>query len=201
MARSRTPSSRVGRRPSTTRGDISDLAIELFAKNGFDETSVDDIAEAAGIARRTFFRYFPSKNAVPWGDFDAQLDALRQLLADLPNDISLADALRSALLTFNTFPVAEEAVHRQRMQLILRNPALQGYSMLMYDGWRGVIAEYVATRTNLAPTAHFPRTVGWMVLGVAMAAYEQWLTDDSLDLADLLSDGTRTLRAGVRGPA
>jgi mycofactocin system transcriptional regulator len=191
------PSSRVGRRPSTTRGEISDLAIELFAKNGFDETSVDEIAEAAGIARRTFFRYFPSKNAVPWGDFDEQLAALRGLLAGLPADIPIAEGIRSALLQFNTFPEDEKPVHRQRMALILRNSALQGYSMLMYEGWRYVIAEYVAARTASDPDDHFPRTVGWMVLGVAMSAYEQWLTDDELDLAQLLSDGTRALYSGL----
>lgn len=197
----RKPSSRVGRRPSTTRGQISDIGIELFAAKGFDETSVDEIAEAAGIARRTFFRYFPSKNAVPWGDFDEQLSALRSLLADLPSDISLADGIRSALLEFNTFPEDEKAVHRQRMALILRNSALQSYSMLMYEGWRGVIAEYVAARTDSDRKDHFPRTVGWMVLGVAMSAYEQWLTDEALDLSQLLSDGTRTLYAGLQTPA
>lgn len=197
MVSRRNPSSRVGRRPSTTRGQISDIAIELFARNGFDSTSVDDIADAAGIARRTFFRYFASKNAVPWGDFDEQLTALRTLLCSLPHDVSLADGIRSALLQFNTFPDDETPVHRQRMELILRNPALQGYSMLMYEGWREVIAQYVAARTDSAPTDHFPRTVGWMVLGVAISAYEQWLTDDELDLASLLSDGTRTLYAGL----
>ncbi|MDJ0392815.1 mycofactocin system transcriptional regulator [Rhodococcus sp. G-MC3] len=200
MASRKKPSSRVGRRPSTTRGQISDLSIELFAKQGFDETSVDEIAEAAGIARRTFFRYFPSKNAVPWGDFDEQLAALRGVLAGLPDDISLADGIRSALLQFNTFPEDEKPVHRQRMALILHNPALQGYSMLMYEGWRYVIAEYVAARTDSNSNDHFPRTVGWMVLGVAMSAYEQWLTDESLDLAELLTEGTRTLYAGLDVP-
>ncbi|WP_072803352.1 mycofactocin system transcriptional regulator [Rhodococcoides yunnanense] len=197
MGRGAKPSSRVGRRPSTTRGQISDIGIELFARQGFDATSVDEIAEAAGIARRTFFRYFPSKNAVPWGDFDEQLTALRALLSGLPADISLADGIRSALLQFNTFPEDEKPVHRQRMALILHNPALQGYSMLMYEGWRGVIAEYVATRTDSTPDDHFPRTVGWMVLGVAMSAYEQWLTDENLDLAELLSEGTIALYSGV----
>nr|WP_296765953.1 mycofactocin system transcriptional regulator [Rhodococcus sp. (in: high G+C Gram-positive bacteria)] len=201
MVSRKKPSSRVGRRPSTTRGEISDLGIELFAKNGFDETSVDEIAEAAGIARRTFFRYFPSKNAVPWGDFDEQLGALRTLLGQLPKDISLAEGIRSALLQFNTFPEDEKPVHRQRMALILHNPALQGYSMLMYEGWRLVIAQYVAARTDSDPNDHFPRTVGWMVLGVAMSAYEQWLTDETLELADLLSQGTRALYAGLDGHA
>ena len=73
---------RVGRRRSTTWDHISNVAIDLFTQRGFDEVSVDDVAEAAGIARRTLFRYYPSKNALPWGDFDAHLDHMRDLLND-----------------------------------------------------------------------------------------------------------------------
>ena len=58
----------------------ADVAIDLFAARGFDEVSVDDVAQAAGIARRTLFRYYPSKNALPWGDFDAHLEHMRDLL-------------------------------------------------------------------------------------------------------------------------
>lgn len=194
-----TPSNPVGRRPSTTRGELSDLGIELFTSKGFDETSIDDIADAAGIARRTFFRYFPSKNAVPWGDFDAQLAALRTHLDGLPTDIALPDALRSALLQFNTFPPEETEIHRQRMSLILGNAALQGYSMVMYEGWRSVIADYVAARTNGAPTDHLPRTAGWILLGIAISAYEQWLADEESSLVELLRDGTSILSSGLDG--
>lgn len=199
MASGPTPSNPVGRRPSTTRGQLGDLGIELFTSKGFDETSIDDIADAAGIARRTFFRYFPSKNAVPWGDFDTQLAALRAHLDGLPADIALPDALRSALVQFNTFPPGEAAIHRQRMSLILENAALQAYSMVMYEGWRTVIADYVATRTNCAPTDHLPRTIGWILLGVAISAYEQWLADDESSLVELLRDGTSILYSGLDG--
>ena len=123
---------RVGRRRSTTWDHISNVAIDLFAARGFDEVSVDDVAEAAGIARRTLFRYYPSKNALPWGDFDAHLDHMRDLLADLDPDVPIGDALRTALLAFNTFDDAETARHRQRMRVILQTAALQAYSMTMY---------------------------------------------------------------------
>ena len=69
---------RVGRRRSTTTDHISNVAIDLFAARGFDEVSVDDVAEAAGIARRTVFRYYPSKNALPWGDFDVEILKLKK---------------------------------------------------------------------------------------------------------------------------
>ncbi|MBD0324248.1 MAG: TetR family transcriptional regulator, partial [Aldersonia sp.] len=67
MAAGSTRHGQVGRRPATTKDRISAVGIELFTEQGFDETSIEQIAEAAGIARRTFFRYFPSKNALPWG--------------------------------------------------------------------------------------------------------------------------------------
>ena len=137
---------RVGRRRSTTWDHISNVAIDLFAARGFDEVSVDDVAEAAGIARRTLFRYYPSKNALPWGDFDAHLDHMRDLLNDLEPDVPIGEALRTALLAFNSFDEQETARHRQRMRVILETAALQAYSMTMYAGWRAVVAAFVAQR-------------------------------------------------------
>ncbi|QBJ95620.1 mycofactocin system transcriptional regulator [Rhodococcus sp. ABRD24] len=197
MRTRRNPSSRIGRRPTTTRDRIAAVGIDLFATRGFDDTSVDDIAEAAGIARRTFFRYFPSKNAVPWGDFDAHLSEMRTLLEEMPDDMSMLDSLVSAVLAFNTFPPEVAAGHRRRMKLIFEVPALQAYSVVMYDGWRKVIAEYVAARLGLDPGDQLPRTIGYLMLGVAIAAYETWLTDESLDLIDLLSNGSRVLHTGI----
>src|ERR1700749_1002814 len=86
---------RVGRRRSTTWDHISNVAIDLFAARGFDEVSVDDVAEAAGIARRTLFRYYPSKKALPWGDFDAHLDHMRDLLNQLEAAVPIGEALRT----------------------------------------------------------------------------------------------------------
>ena len=67
---------RIGRAPATTHGELSHLALALFLERGFEQTTVDDIVEAAGIGRRTFFRYFRSKNDLPWGDFDQLLGAV-----------------------------------------------------------------------------------------------------------------------------
>ena len=137
---------RVGRRRSTTWDHLSNVAIDLFATRGFDEVSVDDVAQAAGIARRTLFRYYPSKNALPWGDFDAHLERMRDQLSDLDPGVPIGDALRTALLAFNTFDEAETARHRQRMRVILETAELQAYSMTMYAGWRAVVAAFVARR-------------------------------------------------------
>src|ERR1700758_5718342 len=116
---------RLGRRRSTTPQHITDVALRLFADRGFAEVSVDDVAGAAGIARRTLFRYYPSKNAIPWGDFDAHLQHLRELLAAVDPAVPTEKSLRGALLSFNTFDESEVPRHRLRMQVILRRTGLQ----------------------------------------------------------------------------
>jgi mycofactocin system transcriptional regulator len=188
---------RVGRRRSTTWDHISNVAIDLFTARGFDEVSVDDVAEAAGIARRTVFRYYASKNALPWGDFDAHLDHLRDLLADLDPDVPIRDALRTALLAFNSFDEQETARHRKRMRVILETAALQAYSMTMYAGWRAVVAAFVAQRLGTKPEDLVPQTVAWTMLGAALSAYEHWLADESVSLAQALGDAFDTVAEGL----
>ncbi|MDI3314617.1 MAG: mycofactocin system transcriptional regulator [Mycobacterium sp.] len=191
------PESRVGRRRSTTPHHIADVAIGLFAAHGFDRVSVDDIARAAEIARRTLFRYYPSKYAIPWGDFDAHLQRLRELFEPVDPQMSLSEALRTALLAFNTFDDSETLRHRQRMRIILQTPELQAYSMTMYAGWREVIAEYVARRLGVRATELIPQTVAWTMLGIALSAYEHWLADESVSLLTALGDAFDVIRDGI----
>jgi mycofactocin system transcriptional regulator len=188
---------RVGRRRSTTPQHIAEVALGLFADRGFSQVSVDDVAHAAGIARRTVFRYYASKNAIPWGDFDAHLHHLRNLLDHVALDVPLGEALRTALLTFNTFDESETVRHRQRMRVILQTPELQAYSMTMYAGWREVIAIFVAHRTGGRTGDLRPQTVAWMMLAVALSAYEHWLEDPAVSLPQALGDAFDVVRAGL----
>ncbi|HET9566021.1 MAG TPA: mycofactocin system transcriptional regulator [Mycobacterium sp.] len=188
---------KLGRRRSTTWDHLSNVAIDLFSARGFDEVSVDDVAQAAGIARRTLFRYYPSKNALPWGDFDAHLERMRDQLSDLDPGVPIRDALRTALLAFNTFDEAETARHRQRMRVILQTAALQAYSMTMYAGWRAVVAAFVARRLGGKAGDLVPQTVAWTMLGVALSAYEHWLADESVSLTEALGDAFDTVSDGL----
>ena len=193
------PQPRVGRRRSTTPHHITDVAIDMFSARGFADVSVDDVAQAAGISRRTLFRYYASKNAIPWGDFDNHLAHLRELLDNVGSDVRLGDALRDALLTFNTFDESETARHRQRMRVILQTAELQAYSMTMYAGWREVIAGFVARRLDCKTTDLVPQTVAWTMLGVALSAYEHWLSDESVPLPVALGNAFDAVGAGLDG--
>ncbi|WP_077090365.1 mycofactocin system transcriptional regulator [Mycobacterium rhizamassiliense] len=191
------PQSRVGRRRSTTPQHITDLAIELFTTHGFAEVSVDDVAQAAGISRRTLFRYYASKNAILWGDFDAHLAHLENLLDAVGPEVRLDVALRGALLDFNTFDESETAQHRLRMRVILQTAELQAYSMTMYAGWREVMAGFVARRLHLKTNDPLPQTVAWTMLGVALSAYEHWLSDESVTLLGALGNAFDIVGAGL----
>lgn len=189
----------VGRKPVTSRAELEHVAFELFAEKGFERTTIDDIARAAGIGRRTFFRYFPSKNDVVWGDFDGQLERMRDTLAAHPKGLGLMEAIRRTLLDFNRVDATELPWHRRRMMLILRVPQLQAHATLRYAAWRQVLAEFIARRAGEPPDSLAPQAIAYATLGVAMAAYEQWLRDDTADLLALLDRAIRELTAGFAG--
>jgi mycofactocin system transcriptional regulator len=188
---------RLGRRRSTTPTHIAEVALDLFSAYGFSEVSVDDVAVAAGIARRTLFRYYPSKNAIPWGDFEAHLRHFAAVLDGTDASVPLRDALRSGLLDFNSFDDFQTEAHRRRMRLILQTAELQAYSTTMYAGWRAVVAQFVAQRTGAGPTDLVPQTIAWSTLGVALAAYEFWLSHEDVPLRDAMSEAFDTIAAGL----
>ena len=188
-----------GRRRVTSQAELEHVAFELFEANGFEQTTVEDIATAAGIGRRTFFRYFPSKNDVPWGMFELELERMRARLKACPRDIRLMDAIRVALVDFNQVEPAQVPRHRRRMELILRVPALLAHSTLRFAAWRAVIAEFAAERTGSRPDDLAPQAIAHAVLGVSVAAYEHWLDQPAADLGTLIDDAMRQLAAAFAG--
>lgn len=177
----------TGRPPVTSRAQIEAVSFHLFATQGFEETTMEEIAAALDVGRRTLFRYFPSKNDIPWGQFDASLANFRQTLLDQPNHIPLFEAVHHAMIAFNRFDNEALPQHRQRMTLILRTPALQAHSVLRYRQWRAVIADYVADRLNVPASSLVPRMVGQVSLAIALSVYEQWLDGDDRTLEEIFN--------------
>ena len=184
----------AGRPPATSHAAIEAAAFALFARQGFDETTTDEIAEAAGIGRRTLFRYYPSKYDVPWGQFDASLADFRAVLAHEPSGLPLWVAVQQGVVRFNTFDDSVLDSHRARMRLILQTPSLQAHSVLMYERWRAVIADYVSARTGQPSDSLLPRSVGHVSLALAISAYEQWLKPRPPRLTVLLDRAMNGLR-------
>jgi TetR/AcrR family transcriptional regulator, regulator of mycofactocin system len=198
MASQQARTSARGRPEITSHAAIEQAAFELFAERGFARTTMDSIAEQVGVGRRTLFRYFQSKNDIPWGQFDLTLDHFRALLDQQPADAPIHEGVHGAVVEFNRFPAEARPSHRERMRLILTTPELQAHSVLRYAEWRRVIAEHVARRTGRQPDDLVPQVAGHVSLALSLTAYEAWLAeprtgaDALLDLIDRSMVGLRT---------
>jgi mycofactocin system transcriptional regulator len=167
--------------------------MNLFIDRGFEQTTMDDIAAAAGVGRRTLFYYFASKNDLPWGDFDAGLNGMRQFLHELPTSLTVVEAICAAVIEFNRFPAEDVSHHRERMKLLLKVPALQAHSALRYAAWRAVLSEFAAERLGLEEASLEPQAIARVFLGISLSAYEQWLREDDSDLIEILREAQAIL--------
>ena len=186
-----------GRRPSTSREDVARAALDLFHRQGYDETTVDQIAAAVGVSRRTFFRYYESKRDVVWGEFDAELVRLHHELGGAPVDQPMMDVLRQAVIATNRFGAGELHELRIRIGLISTVPTLVAHSAVRYAEWCDVVAGFVAGRVGGRPDDLGPQTVARAALGAAMAAFTCWAADDRDDLARDVDRAFRLLASGL----
>ena len=188
-----------------TRARIEQAALDLFTRQRFEHVTTDEVADAAGISRRTFFRYFATKADAVWGDFAAHVDRLAALLAATDDDQPVLSSICAAYVEVNDYAAGELPMLRQRLRLILSEPALQAHSQVRYTEVDRVVAEHVARRTGAAPEALVPRLVATSTRAAATTAFEVWLADGRLPLAhalhdafEELADGFPTLRVAPR---
>jgi mycofactocin system transcriptional regulator len=172
------------------------VALELFVERGFEETTLDDIAAALGVGRRTLFRYYASKNDLVWGEFDDVLARLRAALQGADQRLPIAEVLRQAAVRSNTYPpeLLEELHHR--VSLIQSVAALQAHSMLRYAEWRQVIAQYAATRMGCAADDLEPVAIGHAALAASTAAFSRWVDHPDEDILELLDRSYALLAHG-----
>ena len=171
---------------ASSRAAVEKVALELFAERGFDDTPVEDIAAAAGISRRTFFRYFPTKSDVLFSEFDTLLDGLHQWFDETSDDRPMFEVIAEATMRFNRVHTDGPVAHRERMKLILHTPALRANAALRHAEWLGVIARFAARRMGVAEDSLEAQLAGHLSIGAANAAYDQWLREESSDLTALV---------------
>jgi len=140
---------RAGRTPQgrrRVRGAVSLAALDLFARQGFEATTVDQIAEAAGVGRRTFFRYFRSKEDAVFGDHEERLADVAAMLEDAEHDDDpLGAVFRSAEAVLATY-LDEPEVSLQRFALTREVPSLRDKEIASIDGYQRAFARYLRRR-------------------------------------------------------
>ena len=181
------------------RSRVERAALELFTRRGFDAVTADEVADAAGISRGTFFRYYSTKADAVWGDFAGHVARLDHLLKNAdPRRPTLA-TICAAYADVNDYGPADLPVLRQRMRLILTEPALQAHSQLRYADVDRVVAGYVARRCGQSPTSLVPRLVATATRAAATTAFEAWLSGDVPSLAEALRTAFGQLAEGFPG--
>ncbi|HZD38734.1 MAG TPA: TetR family transcriptional regulator [Actinomycetes bacterium] len=166
-----------GRPPSTTRRKLQQIALDLFSRHGYDEVTVEQLAAAAGISRRTFFRYFRSKADATMGDFDGDIERLRTALHDSDPGLPVMDAVRRAVVAVNAYEPQDLPELRQLLELQSSHPALLAAATLHYERWQAVIAEFAAGRLGLAADDLVPQVMARTAFGAAFAGFVAWLRD------------------------
>lgn len=193
------PAAAPGRRQqrmARVADDLERAALRLFDAQGFEETTVDELAAAAHVGRRTFFRYFPTKNDVVLGDFDAMLAHFRSHLAATEHPDAPLDAVRDAFVAVNQYQPAELEVLRIRLRLLHDVPELQGHAASRYVAWQQVVAEQVARWTRDEIDALYPQLLGEVSIATMQAIYQVWLRDSASSLSSLINTGFDHLRRG-----
>lgn len=114
------PASLRQRKKDSSRRTIEDAAWELFAEQGYDETSINDIAERANVAPRTFFRYFPTKEAVLYPQFEELLGLVREEFRRRPADEPVITSLFESFEKLSGSLEGETSRARERMAMMKR---------------------------------------------------------------------------------
>ena len=188
--------SRGGRPPTTSARRLELIALELFAEQGFEDTTVEQIAARAGVSSRTFFRYFDAKASVLWHAFDREVDALRAAFARVPTDVSTMDGIRQVVVAVNDHREGDLPELRARMQLIGTVPALQASAAPHYDAWEQAVSEFAAARLGVAADELVPLAIGRTTLAACRSAFDRWVAVGGTDLTTFLDTALRALAAG-----
>ena len=163
------------RKKSATRRSIEDAAWELFSERGYADTSVDEIAERAGVAPRTFFRYFPNKEAVLYGEADEVLEALAETFrsrpADEPLGVSLVAAIEAITVRFEKD--RDKMIRRFEMQ---KAAGLEDLGEVVRQRFAKQIADLVREREADKPDAELrARVVAGALMTTNAVSMEYWL--------------------------
>ncbi|WFR68275.1 TetR family transcriptional regulator [Curtobacterium flaccumfaciens] len=157
---------------------MSLVALRLFDEQGFDAVSMDDVAAAAGVSRRSLFRLFPSKAALVWGGLDEFADRFTDELRRRPASESAWTALRAAYRVGASFPEDAVEVTRHRLRVIRANPSLERGGEAATTALTEAIERFVAERDG-ATTDGLAATVRAHALAAAAsAALTWWATHD-----------------------
>lgn len=177
------------RKRQLVRDELTESALRLLAYQGYEQTTVDQIVAAAGVSRRTFFRYFRSKEDVIIEFLSHIGDKLRGALTARPAAEPPMEALRRALDVFTDTYAEEEEKSLRLATVTLTTPALLARYLERQAQWRAEAARVLAERAGADPddlTPALVAAVGFATFDVALIAWVR--ANGAARLPDLIAD-------------
>jgi AcrR family transcriptional regulator len=187
----------MGRWQPDARGRLAQAAFALYGERGFEQTTVAEIAERAGLTERTFFRHFADKREVLF----AGADALRELLVDTvikaPASAAPIDAAAAGLRAAGGFIQEGGELARQRQAIIAASEELQERELIKLSSLAAALADTLRGRGVEDPAASLAAEAGMAAFRIA---FERWVEDaHGLDLPELIGESFAELKAVAAG--
>lgn len=167
------------RRKRSTRRALEDAALDLFARDGFDATTVEAIAAAADVSPRTFFRYFAAKEEVLDMGWQERRERLAALVAAAPAGASDLEVAAAALVRMAEELEPERDRVRQRAAAAATSSALRGRAADTMAAWEQALARALAARRSLDRPDDPAAVAAATAMGLWRLATRRWVADRS----------------------
>jgi AcrR family transcriptional regulator len=179
------------------RGRLERAAMELYSERGYEQTTVAQIAERAGLTERTFFRHFADKREVLFEGAGALQELLVSAVADAPDGAAPLEAVAVALEAAGVLLQERREFALQRQEIIAANAELRERELIKLASLAAAIAGTLRRRGVADPAASLAAEAG---IAVFRIAFERWVEDTSgRELAQLMRDSLDELRAVTAG--
>jgi AcrR family transcriptional regulator len=175
------------------RGRLEQAAMALYAEQGFENTTVAEIAERAGLTERTFFRHFTDKREVLFSGSGEFQELLVGNVANAPDSLTPIDAAAEGLLAAAAMLQQREAFARQRAKIIAANAELHERELIKFASLSVALADTLRGRGVTEPVASLTAEVA---MAVFRTAFERWIDQaGGPDLPQLIRDSLDELTA------
>jgi AcrR family transcriptional regulator len=192
------PTNRHELRRRSTHEALRQAALKSFARKGFAGVTVTELAREAGVTERTFFRHFPTKEAVLFQDYETQLEWLAEALAQRRASESLFDAVLASVAAFpHDLEVVRQAA-TARAELISAD-RIASHLRVVQSSFASVLAEFIRNRNPDVANIDLAAEVGGSALAAALVvAVENWGRNGCAgDLGELVAESLDLVRSGL----
>jgi AcrR family transcriptional regulator len=187
----------MGRWEPNARGRLEQAAFELYAERGFEQTTVAEIAERAGLTKRTFFRHFTDKRDILFAGAAALQDLIVGAVADAPNSLAPIDAVAAGLDAAGARFQEYGEGPRVRQAIVMANLELRERELVKFAALAEAVADALRKRGTDDRAASLTAEAGMAVFRIA---FLQWTTTpDPEDLPTLIRESLAELKATFAG--